>query len=400
MIAAPKPKNESERIAALYEYDILDTISEKEYDDITQIAADICGMPISLISIIDSERQWFKSRVGLEAPETHRDLAFCAHAILNPDEIFMVKEPSKDERFHDNPLVTGAPNIAFYAGVPLVTNEGSALGTLCVIDSKPNDLTTEQKQTLKALARQVVAQFETRKINKQLMFQKAQLEQLNDDLTRFAHVVAHDIKSPCSSLAMSAEYLKDKYGTVLDKDGMLFLDMMAQTSHSAIEMVNGILSHTTTVNKTDIVKEHFKFGELIDELKKLIKVPADFTLEIFEPELEIYSSKHVLLQVFLNLCNNAIKYNDKEQGKIAVSATDLGTTYLFSVNDNGPGISKEDQAHIFDLFATLGVPDRYNNKGTGIGLSTVKRLVQKMGGAIEIKSTKGIGSSFVFTIGK
>jgi signal transduction histidine kinase len=400
MIAAPKPKNESERIAALYEYDILDTISEKEYDDITQIAADICGMPISLISIIDSERQWFKSRVGLEAPETHRDLAFCAHAILNPEDIFMVKEPLKDERFHDNPLVTGGPQIAFYAGVPLVTSGGSALGTLCVIDSKPNDLTKEQKETLKALARQVVAQFETRKINKQLMFQKAQLEQLNDDLTRFAHVVAHDIKSPCSSLAMSAEYLKDKYGGVLDKDGMLFLDIMAETSHSAIEMVNGILSHTTTVNKTDIVKEHFKFSELIDELKKLCNIPADFSLDIFEPELEIYSSKHVLLQIFLNLYNNAIKYNDKEQGKIAVSATDLGTTYLFSVNDNGPGISEEDQAHIFDLFATLGVPDRYNNKGTGIGLSTVKRLVQKMGGAIEIKSTKGIGSSFVFTIGK
>ena len=163
MKIAPKPENEKERIAALYEYNILDTISEKDYDDITHIAADICGMPISLISIIDHDRQWFKSRIGIESEELHRDVAFCAHAILNPKELFIINDVLKDERFHDNPLVTGSPNIGFYAGVPLLSETGYPLGTLCVIDKKANDLSRAQKETLKALARQVVASFEARK---------------------------------------------------------------------------------------------------------------------------------------------------------------------------------------------------------------------------------------------
>src|ERR1700733_13898687 len=111
MTIAAKPENEQERIAALYEYNILDSISEKDYDDITHIAADICNMPISLISIIDQDRQWFKSRVGIESPELHRDVAFCAHAILNPCEMFIINDVKQDERFRDNPLVTGAPHI-------------------------------------------------------------------------------------------------------------------------------------------------------------------------------------------------------------------------------------------------------------------------------------------------
>ncbi len=166
MIAAPKPANELERIAAVYEYGLLDTLPEKDYDDITRIAADICGVPISLISLIDNDRQWFKSKVGLNIPETHRDIAFCSHAILNPEDIFIVSDPSNDERFHDNPLVTGDPNIAFYAGIPLVNNSGNAMGTLCVIDNKPRILTKAQKETLRALARQTVAHFEIRLKNK------------------------------------------------------------------------------------------------------------------------------------------------------------------------------------------------------------------------------------------
>ena len=400
MIAAPKPENEKERIAALYEYNVLDTISEKDYDDITQIAADICDMPISLISIIDHDRQWFKSHVGMDETETHRDIAFCAHAILDPSELFIVNDVEKDERFHDNPLVTGPHSIRFYAGIPLLSDSGYPLGTLCVIDKKPNTLSAAQKATLKALGRQVVANLEAHKANLELQAQKAQLEELNRDLNRFAYVVAHDVKSPCSSLAMGVAYLKDVYANVIDADGVAFLNEMEATAKSAIAMVDGILKHTQTVNTADIVKEHFTFGNIMDEVKKLIAIPAEFVFGINNREFGLYTSRYMLLQILLNLSTNAIKYNDKWHGEIEFSVEDTGPSYMFSVKDNGRGISKEGQQHIFELFATLGVEDRYNNKGSGIGLTTTKRLIQKLGGEITIQSHPGVGSTFIFTISK
>jgi signal transduction histidine kinase len=398
--AAASPLNENQRIAALHEYDLLDSLPDKDYDDITRIAADICGMPISLISLIDKDRQWFKSRVGMEAAETPRDIAFCAHAILQPDEIFLVRNTTLDDRFADNPLVTGDLNVNFYAGVPLVTEGGNALGTLCVIDSKPNDLSKEQKETLKALARQVVAYFELRKKSKLLHQQKTQLQQINEDLSRFAYVVAHDIKSPCSSLAMSVVYLKDAYGQLFDAQGLQLLDMMESTSMSAIKMVDGILEHTRVVNSADTDKETFSFGSIYNELSNLLTLPAGFKFEANNTAMELRTSRYALLQVLLNLCTNAIKYNDKENGNILITATQNDSQYKFSVQDNGPGIAPAHQARIFDLFSTLGTTDRFNNKGTGIGLSTVKRLIEKMDGTISIDSQTGKGSTFNFTFSK
>lgn len=400
MIAAGKPTNETERISALYEYNILDTLPEKEYDDITKIAADICGMPISLITIIDNERQWFKSNHGLDGTETARDEAFCAHAILEPHEIFMVPDSSKDERFFDNPYVTGPPHVGFYAGVPLVMDNGTAMGTLCVLDKKPNDITPAQKETLKALARQVVAGFEVRKLNHKLSEQKAQMELLNEDLTNFAHAVAHDIKSPCASIAMCTAYLLENEAGTMSPEGKTFLDMMHSTSHSAVEMVNGVLRHTLEVNNADITKEHFTFGGLAAEVKKLITLPGDFIFEVKHAELQLFAPKSVLLQVLINLANNAIKYNDKPEGSVILDAAESLTHYTFSVTDNGRGISPENQSRIFGMFNTLGIKDRFNNKGTGIGLSTVKRLVQKANGNISVTSQPGAGSKFTFTIRK
>lgn len=167
MKKAPLPKDEAERLQTLRDYEILDTSRHDAFDELTQIAADVLGMPIALISLVDEKRQWFKSRVGLDATETSRDVAFCAHAILG-QEIFEVTDAFGDERFFDNPLVTGAPNIRFYAGVPLAAPNGHNLGTLCVLDVKPRSLDEKQKRTLKALAHQVVQLFELRRLNKAL----------------------------------------------------------------------------------------------------------------------------------------------------------------------------------------------------------------------------------------
>ncbi len=161
----PIPSNEKSRIRALKEYDILDTLPENEYDDVTKLASYVCGTPIALISIIDNDRQWFKSHQGLDTRETPREIAFCAHAINTPNEILEVPDAHRDDRFKDNPLAIGDPNIRFYAGAPLTDDEGHTLGTLCVIDHKKNHLDEVQKELLWSLSRQVVTLLQLRKEN-------------------------------------------------------------------------------------------------------------------------------------------------------------------------------------------------------------------------------------------
>ncbi len=152
MKIAPLPANEAERIAELKSYGLLDSPPDTILDSITQTAADICGTSMALICLVDSERQWFKSNIGTSLKETHRDLAFCSHAILEPDKVLEIQDSALDERFHDNPIVTDKPGIRFYAGKPLVTRGGFALGTLCVCDEKPCELNAWQENTLRRLA--------------------------------------------------------------------------------------------------------------------------------------------------------------------------------------------------------------------------------------------------------
>jgi GAF domain-containing protein len=180
---AVTPQNEKKRLKVLWQYDVLDTVPEELFDDLTELAARICEAPIALISLVDDKRQWFKSKVGTPVRETSRDISFCSHAIQQSG-LFVVPDASKDERFSNNPLVKSDPQIRFYAGAPLITPDGYALGTLCVIDKVPRELRGDQKQALIILARHVVSQLELRRRSKELTDVRQQNESSKAEVGR------------------------------------------------------------------------------------------------------------------------------------------------------------------------------------------------------------------------
>ena len=182
-MSAPIPLNEVKRLKVLWQYEVLDTVPEEVFDDLTELAARICEAPIALITLVDEKRQWFKSKIGLTIDETSRDISFCAHAI-NQTGLFIVPDATKDERFANSTLVVSDPKIRFYAGAPLITPDGYALGTLCVIDKVPRELGPDQQQALRILARHVVSQLELRRRSRELTAARKEGQQFKSDLKK------------------------------------------------------------------------------------------------------------------------------------------------------------------------------------------------------------------------
>lgn len=379
---------------------ILDSLSEAEYDDLTEVASQICETPISLVSLVDETRQWFKSRHGLAAEETPREYAFCAHAINEPAHIFEVEDARQDERFHDNPLVTEEPNVIFYAGVPLVTNDGHALGTLCVIDNQPKKLTDAQKSALNSLARQCMKLIELRGAKKALETTKSQLESKNQELERFAHHAAHDLKSPLNGISSLAGLFLKGYGEVLDDDGKEMMRMLNDSAENLKQLVDGLLAFSKDAQVLNAARETVQVVDLEQELLKTMTTRADREVH-FESSIQaLFVNRHALNRILVNLVSNAIKYSDKEVAIIRVKISDDTTRYLVEVSDNGPGIKAQHQERIFGMFQVLNNRDKYGERGNGLGLAMVKKLVEGMGGNIAVKSEFGQSATFHFSLEK
>jgi len=202
-MSAPIPTSEKKRLKVLWQYEVLDTVPEEVFDDLTELAAWICEAPIALISLVDEKRQWFKSKVGTSFKETSRDISFCTHAI-NQADLFIVPDATLDTRFANSPLVTSEPKIRFYAGAPLITPDGYALGTLCVIDKVPRNLRPEQQQALRILARHVVSQLELRRRAKELGDVRAENTRLKHDLEKLGAEVAATRRKPAAGATSKA----------------------------------------------------------------------------------------------------------------------------------------------------------------------------------------------------
>lgn len=392
MISHDIPLNETERLKSLNKYDILDTLPEEDFDAITKIAASICKTPISLVSIIDKNRQWFKSHHGLNATETPRDISFCSHSILTPDELFIVNDATKDERFYNNPLTINNPNVIFYAGAPLNSSDGYCLGTLCVIDNTPRKLNKNQKENLKLLAKQVVNLLELRRKNGELLQANDEVLRLNKQLSAFAYKLSHDIKTPISGIKHLSEIIQEDYALALDSKGKSWLALISSSSTYLYTLVEGMLNFTKATN-AEIVFETFNFEKLLEQIKLSCNWSHTYIIHYTNCNITLKQSRIAFIQIFQNLLSNSIKFVGESQSIISITLEIEPEFYKIIYKDNGPGIDKKYHKKVFELFETLE-----KSSSTGIGLPTVSDLLRRLGGSIKIESPKEKKSGIEFCI--
>jgi signal transduction histidine kinase len=415
--AAPLPDNELQRLNALYAFDVLDTVHETAFDDIATLAATICRAPIALVSLIDRDRQWFKACIGLGVRETPRDQAFCAHAVLEPASLLIVEDTATDARFAGNPLVLGEPHIRFYAGAPIVSDEGLPLGTVCVIDRVPRSLSIEQQTALAALARQTSALLKLRRLGIQRGEEKRELQRkITDALTDDDHT--HGVlkqNQRVGSVGQLTGGIAHDFNNLLQTIGTC-LQLVERKAQEPQQVQRWAASGLTAVTRgADLIAQLLTFSrQESPELETLcvtqsVRGMRDLLARSLGPEVQLtfrLDSDRVMVmanatQLESALLNLVINARDAMSGRGQIDVhtraltvrgdheMDDGQYVELCVRDTGPGMPPNVAARAFEPFFTT----KPEGKGTGLGLSQVYGVAIKAGGVARIRSEPGVGTA-------
>ena len=404
MKIADFPSNEQERLGALLRYKVLDTDFEDTYNELTQLASDICQTPIALISLIDRDRQWFKAKVGLEASETPRDWAFCAHALLQED-ILVVEDALLDARFSDNPLVINDPLIRFYAGAQLKTAQGLVLGTICAIDRVPRHLSEQQLHALKVLAKQVMSQFELRLAFEELQAQAQRLHQLNATKDKLFSIISHDLRAPLSGIFSVSEILLEDIHHLELEDTKQFINDIHEASQQSLSLLDNLLRWSLLeTGKFNYQPVTIDLLAVIQKVLRLLNgaiVSKRISLKIdCQANLSVVGDKNMLASVIQNLLSNAIKFTHLN-GIIEINVIDnQDQTVLVSIKDNGVGMTDEQQKQLFAVEKNQSTHGTQGETGTGLGLVLSYQFLKIHGSILMVKSELGKGAVFSFKLNK
>lgn len=391
MPSAPIPENDAARLAALNSYSLLDTLPERCYDDATALATYICGTPVSLISLVDQDRQWFKSRIGIGRSETDRESSFCAHTLTNPVTL-VVEDTFLDPRFANNPLVIGDPGIRFYAGAPLVDPNGYVLGTICVIDTKPRSLSAAQVSALESLARQIMQLFEARQRlieNERAAKALMQSEKLAA-VGRLAASMAHEINNPLEAVT-NLLYLARARSN--DPEVQEWLEQADQELRRVAILANQTLRFHKQASRPCAVDCLSLFSTVLNVYEARLKnfgIAVEKRKRANEP---VICFEGDIRQVLSNIVTNAIDAMPLG-GRLLVrsrTATNWQTGQKglgLTVADTGTGIDVETQRRMFEaFFSTKGIG------GSGLGLWISAEIMHRHQGSISIKSSTKTGQS-------
>ncbi len=407
MISATIPTNESERLQELYRMSVLDTQPDEDFNEIVEVASRICKVPISLITLIDTNRLWFKAKKGLDVVETDRNISFCAHTILG-NGILEVKDAELDERFIDNPLVVSNPHIRFYAGIPLVTNNGYNLGSLCVLDTVPRSLNEDQIFALGVLSKQVIKLFELRLRNIEMSAkneivesQKNHLEELSVIQNKIISIVAHDVRSPIASLKNMLDLKKSCDISSEEMDD--FIVIIGNQMDNTINLLNNLVDwggillkkssvKLTSLNLSKLVENEFKKLDITSSVKQNLlinKVPIEY---------QVNTDENMLLFILRNLIINAIKFT--ENGSITVSAKNSGDKIKVLVADTGIGMTDEVKNNLFGTNRKSSRKGTNMEEGSGLGLILAREFSERLGSVLTVESEAKKGTIFSFDLQK
>jgi K+-sensing histidine kinase KdpD len=393
-------KNEQNRLAVLREYNILDTGFEKEFEDLTILANEICQTPFALISFIDEKRQWFKAGTGFPFSELPRNISICANTINSPSVPLIFSDLRKDKHFRDHPLVKAEPFVVFYAGVPLTNREGYTLGTICVMDTRTRTLTDAQIGSLQILSGQVMNLLELRKARIEGELIRQELEANHEELENFTYVISHDIKSPLSSIVLSSEMLRENFGESIDEGSDQLLNVLNRSAFKIRNLVDGVLAYYRAERAMREKDEIFHIKPFLLSLVEMVNINQTAEINIPDGDAKIKMNKAALEQILIILVQNALKNSKQEMPKVLIGFSQDDLNYYFSVSGNQGGLSGNEQHDIAELFKNPASADKFGTNNLLIGLSAVKKAVEKMQGRIELKLEDGHGFTFLFNIKK